>query len=95
MFQGRCPLTLGEYLRQAREQRGLSREEVAAAVGWSHPNSVAHVESGARDVPRELLPRLLTALAVPEAEWPEVLRLPRERLDDETTSQGGTSSPHL
>lgn len=77
-------MTLGAYLRAAREKAGLSKEAVAEAVGWLHPNSVAHVENGQRDVPREHLPALLTALGVPEEEWPEVLRLPR-RLE----SQGG------
>lgn len=70
-------MTLGAYLRQAREKAGLSEEEVAKAVGWSHPNSVAYIESGERDVPRRRLPDLLTALRVPEDEWPGVLRLPR------------------
>lgn len=71
-------MTLGEYLRHARDAAGLTREHVAEAVGWRHPNSVGHIERGSTDVPRETLSRLLTVLGVPESEWADVMRLPRE-----------------
>ena len=70
-------VTLGEFIRRAREAAGITREELAAAVGWAHPNSVRHVETGHTDVSREKLAEVLQAIGVPRDEWGSVLLLPR------------------
>src|SRR5579859_528702 len=59
-----APSTLGEYLRQAREQAGISQRQLASRVGV-HNSYLARLESGENDNPSpELLQRFAEVLEV-------------------------------
>jgi transcriptional regulator with XRE-family HTH domain len=59
--------SLGEYLREAREQAGLSIRELARLAEVNHA-FLARVESGERGASAELLQRLADVLDVDAAE---------------------------
>ena len=44
----------GEWLKQLREKAGLSREELAVAMGYKDASAVRHLERGASR-PRDLM----------------------------------------
>ena len=50
-------ITLGERLKEEREYRGFSRDEVARYLGVT-PSALSLIESGSRDVSTEELGRL-------------------------------------
>ena len=57
-------LTLGNYLRAAREQAGVSQRQLASRVGI-HNSYLARLESGENDSPAaELLQRIADVLEV-------------------------------
>ena len=58
------PTTLGEYLRAAREQAGISQRQLASRAGINN-SYLARLESGANDSPAaELLQRIADVLEV-------------------------------
>jgi transcriptional regulator with XRE-family HTH domain len=58
------PTTLGEYLRAAREQAGISQRQLASRVGI-HNSYLARLESGENDSPAaELLQRIADILEI-------------------------------
>ena len=52
-YAGRC----GARLRMLRERKGLSVETVASILGISE-RAIYHWESGQRDLPLEIMPKL-------------------------------------
>ena len=59
-------LQTGRYLAQLREQAGFKQNELAQQVNWS-PTILSRVESGERELTREELSNLLTAIGTEEA----------------------------
>jgi len=55
---------IGDAIRQARRERNLSQEAVAAAAGV-HPNQVGRLERGAADVYTSTMLRIVTGIGVP------------------------------
>lgn len=53
----------GEHFRQLREMAGLSRDELAALMGYKDASAVRHLERGAAK-PRDLI-RYARAVKVP------------------------------
>lgn len=60
-------LALGRAIRQARRERDLSQEAVAAAAGV-HPNQVGRLERGEADVYTSTMLRIVAGVGVPLAE---------------------------
>jgi len=58
---------IGLAIRQARRERNLSQEAVAAAAGV-HPNQVGRLERGAADVYTSTMLRIVTGIGVPLSE---------------------------
>lgn len=54
----------GSTVRKLREDRGLTREAFAVAIGRSFPSVVAY-ESGSQVPPTAVVERIATALEVP------------------------------
>jgi transcriptional regulator with XRE-family HTH domain len=69
-------VTLGRFLKTAREAAGVSIEDAAVAGGWKHPNSVLHIESGQRGIAIDHLTKLLIAYRIPAEQWPAVMLMP-------------------
>ena len=57
----------GRYLAQLREQAGFKQNELAQRVNWS-PTILSRVESGERELAREELTNLLTAIGTEESD---------------------------
>jgi transcriptional regulator with XRE-family HTH domain len=55
---------IGHAIRQARRERNLSQEAVAAAAGV-HPNQVGRLERGAADVRTSTTLRIVAGIGVP------------------------------
>ena len=63
-----APATLGEYLKAARMQAGLSQRQLAARVGIDH-SFLARVESGEYQRPMpDVLQRLADVLEIPSTD---------------------------
>ena len=58
---------IGEHIKLAREQRGISQQDVASAVGLSR-SAVANVESGRQRAPVHVLVAACQALGVDAAD---------------------------
>jgi transcriptional regulator with XRE-family HTH domain len=56
---------LAERLREARETRGLTQDDVARAMGLANRTSISHIESGFRQVKVLELVRFAGVLGVP------------------------------
>jgi transcriptional regulator with XRE-family HTH domain len=57
----------GSRVREARESRGWSQHELAAAAGM-HQRQISYVERGERDLRLTTLLRLLSALELPASD---------------------------
>lgn len=57
-------MTFGEHARQARESRGMTQKDLAAAAGYS-PQFIGDVELGRRPVPDNVVRAVARALGVP------------------------------
>lgn len=60
--------TVGERIRQAREARGLSGDELARAVGYSHQSAIGNLENRATGTGGTKIAKIATALRVP-VQW--------------------------
>lgn len=71
--------TLGERMRQAREARGLSGEELAIAVGYKHQSAISNLENRATGTGGTKITKIANALRVP-VQWllegPDSLEVP-------------------
>ena len=61
------PGALGKNLRRAREQAGLTQEEVAERSGV-HATEVSRIEAGKRDPRTSTVERLAKAVEVPPSD---------------------------
>lgn len=58
-------MTIGEKVKQAREAKGMTQEELAHALGYKSRSSVNKIETGDRDVPRNQIKKIAQILGVP------------------------------
>jgi repressor LexA len=58
-------MTIGEKVKQAREAKGMTQEELAHALGYKSRTSVNKIETGERDVPRRQIKKIAQILGVP------------------------------
>jgi transcriptional regulator with XRE-family HTH domain len=63
----RPQVALGNALRQARETRGLSQEEVGLAAEV-HPTWISHLEGGEKNPSWDTVARICRALGMPISE---------------------------
>lgn len=54
----------GEIIKQLRTEKGLTQEELAKAVGYSHKSSINKIETGASDISQSKLARIAKVLDV-------------------------------
>lgn len=60
--------TVGERIRQAREARGMSGEELAMAVGYAHQSAIGNLENRATGTGGTKITLIAAALRVP-VQW--------------------------
>lgn len=60
--------TIGERIRQAREARGFSGEELALAVGYTHQSAIGNLENRVTGTGGTKIAEIATKLRVP-IEW--------------------------
>lgn len=48
-------MTTGQIIRQLREERGLTQEQLASMMGYSHKSSINKIEMGKADLPQSKL----------------------------------------
>ena len=63
-----CAQRLGAYIRALRIARGMTQEELSAAVGYTHRAAVSQLENGKNDIAFDKLPALSAALGVEPTE---------------------------
>ena len=64
----------GEMIRILREQRNITQEELAKAVGYKTRSSIAKIETGESDPPQKMIKKIADVLEVSPAElvgWSE------------------------
>lgn len=76
--------TLGDFIRSRREAVGMDRATLAERSGFKRSSNISNIELGLQDVTRDAFVRIAEALEIPEAEWPDVLRLPKDEPDPAT-----------
>ncbi len=57
-------MTLGDRVKHLREKQGMTQEELAQKLGKKSKSTVAHIESGSRDIPRSMVVELAKILNV-------------------------------
>ena len=62
-------ITVAEYLAKAIEISGKSQKQIAAAVGYPHPNLISMMKQGLTKVPIDRAPALARALRVDAAHF--------------------------
>lgn len=77
---------IGERIRQARLQRGMSQEELGLAVGYSGRTAINKIEKGKFDPGREYLSKIADVLGVTEV-WLLGLDEDKERILEEAFSR--------
>lgn len=91
------PLLRGDRLRAAREAAGLSRDDLAVALGLSSPSRIRLWESGAEHPRPRFVPRLAAVLRIEPLQLLDVdpsdppligLRLAAGRATNEMSTQG-------
>lgn len=55
-------MTFGERIYKIRNEKGLTQDELAAAVGYKSRSTIAKIESGERDAPQTMIVALAKAL---------------------------------
>lgn len=58
-------MTIGEKVKQAREAKNMTQEELARALGYKSRTSINKIETGERDVPRRQIRKIAQILGVP------------------------------
>lgn len=53
---------IGENIKKMRKKRGLSQTQLAIKLGYKSKSSIAKIETGNGDVPRNKLPQFAEAL---------------------------------
>lgn len=54
-------MNIGDRVKQLREQKGMTQQELATRLGYRSKSSVAHIENG-RDIPRSMVVSLADIL---------------------------------
>lgn len=57
-------MTIGEKIKQARIDKGLTQEELASKLGYKSRSSVNKIETGGRDIPRSQIKKIAEILQV-------------------------------
>jgi len=57
-------MTIGERIARYREERGLSQEELAKMLGYKSRATTNKIETGKRNIPRDLIVKLSAILEV-------------------------------
>lgn len=57
-------MTIGEKIKQARLDKGLTQEELASKLGYKSRSSVNKIETGGRDIPRSQIKKIAEILQV-------------------------------
>lgn len=57
-------MTLGDRVKHLREKQGMTQEELAQRLGKKSKSTVAHIETGNRDIPRSMVVELAKILNV-------------------------------
>lgn len=55
-------MNIGDRVKMLREQKDLTQEELAVQLGYKSKSTVAHIESGKRDIPRSMVVKLADSL---------------------------------
>jgi repressor LexA len=57
-------MNIGERVKQLRQQKGMTQEELASRLGYKSRSTIQKIESGQRDVPRKMIAQLSIVLNV-------------------------------
>lgn len=57
-------MTIGEKIKQARIEKGMTQEELGKKLGYKSRTSINKIETGERDIPRSQLKRIANILGV-------------------------------
>lgn len=57
-------MTIGEKIKQARIEKGMTQEELGEKLGYKSRSSINKIETGERDIPRSQLKRIANILGV-------------------------------
>lgn len=56
--------TMGDIIKRLRIERGMTQEELALAVGYSHKSSINKIEQGKSDISQPKIAMIAKALGV-------------------------------
>lgn len=80
-------MTVGEKIKEARLQKGLTQQELADLLGYKSRSSINKIEVGGRDIPRSQIVQIAKALGVAPAylmgwedEKPSASPLPADKI---------------
>ena len=82
-------MTVGERVKKARENKGLSQTELAEMLGYKSRSSINKIEQGDRDIPRSSIIKLAEKLDVTPQYlmgWEEEKRSESELTDADRTA---------
>lgn len=65
--------SLGQFLKQKRQEAGLSQLEVSSHLGYSTPQFISNIERGLSHLPLYQIPKLAGLYGVPLDELKEVI----------------------
>lgn len=57
-------MSMGETIKKLRIDRGMTQEELASAVGYSHKSSINKIEQGKADISQPKIAAIARALGV-------------------------------
>ena len=55
-------MNIGDRVRELREEKGMTQQELAERLGYKHKSSLAHIENNERDIPRSMVVKLADIL---------------------------------
>lgn len=82
-------MQIGELLKRARKERGLSQHEITFMLGWSSPQFLSNIERGKCSLPPQYFRRVAFLLKLPvskligvhmEAEHDRVKKIVNQKL---------------
>ena len=79
-------MTVGNRIRNLREQRGLTQDELAKRMGYTGKSSISKIESSGNDVTLKKISRVATALNTTPSYlmgWTDDASPPRDTLKDD------------